>query len=484
MIGKRIGVRWAKVAGIAAGLGIAACGDDGGGTTEVGADASVAADGVSGADGGVPFDPWAAAEETDAWRVLHGYRGRLTTNASESELWMIDADGANPQALTSFGGLAELDPPMSCQSGCFVSPDMRWIAVAGAVGEDGFSVTLGKIGDDLQVSLLKGGELEGLVHFEFAGDRFIYSKRKSCNGVSCQYGFHVIELADDVNEQVAFLDFPMDQDLEGSTYKGRFRVSQDGKVIVMLKTTIRSVNVYMWKDGLGLVELDFMCKYGTRENCTGAGSEYSDTDPVAISHDNKYVAYFGFADRWHRVHLYDTTNPGSSAVSIISSVASGSYIEQACKPGVLQPWQWQRTVGNAWFTPDGSELVFLGQTNCAVDGAEPPKPPSDLRRIKVATLQEGRSLREDDIFNVTKNAVGDVTLNRRVDAFTLTPDGATAVFVATPTFDQSGNLIADGAARQRNDREVFRVRLDGTNMQQLTNDISFAAESPMVVPVR
>jgi hypothetical protein len=494
MIGKRIGVEWRRGRGLlgwlgrlglTAGLALAACGDSGAGGVPAAGDGVGASDGAAGVDGAGAADPWAAAVETDAWRILHGYRGRLTTNAAESELWMLDADGANAQALTTFGGLKDLDPPMSCQHGCFVSPDMKWIAVvSGPPSEAGYTVSLGKIGDAYQVTLLKGGELEGLVHFEFAGDRFIYSKKTSCTGASCQYGFHVIELADNVNEQLAFLDFPIASDLEGSTYKGRFRVSPDGSVMVLLRTTIRSVNVYMWKDGLGLVELDFMCKFGTRENCTGTGSEYSDADPVAISQDNRYVAYFAFADRWHRIHVYDTTNPELGAVSIVASVGSGSYIEQACDPGVLQPWQWQKTVGSAFFTPDSSELVFLGETRCAVDGVEPPKPGTDLRRIKVATLLEGRTLREDDIFNITKNATGDVTLNRRVDAFGLSPDGATAVFVATPTFDQSGNLIADGAARQRNDREVFRVRLDGSNIQQLTNDISFAAESPMAVPLR
>ncbi len=486
MIGKRIGWNgsgWLSALGVTAGLGLGACGDDGAGAG-AGGDAGVAADGV-GADGAASNDPWAAPEETDAWRALHGYRGRLSSNMGESELWMIEADGSSPQALTTLGGLKDLDPPMSCKHGCFVSPDMKWLAVvAGPPTDAGFTVTLGKIGDAYQVSLLKGGDLEGLVDFHFAGDRFFYSKKKDCTGGSCVYGLHVIELAENVNEQLAFLDFPIARDLEGSTYKGRFNVSPDGSVLVLLRTTIRSVNVYMWKDGLGLVELDFMCKYGTRENCTGTGSEYSDTDPVAISRDNRHVAFFAFADKWHRIHLYDTTDPGVSSASVVASVASGSYIEQACDPGVLQPWQWQRTAGKAYFTNDGSELVFLGETRCGPDGTEPPKIATDLRRIKVSTLREGRTLRESDIFNVTKNPVGDVTLNRRIDAFTLTPDGATALFVATPTFDQSGNLIADGAARQRNDREVFRARLDGTNIQQLTNDISFAAESPMAVPLR
>jgi len=455
--------------------GGAGCGDD---PKPSDGDASLA----DGDDGGVPTDPWAAPEESDDWQILHGYRGRLPSNSNESELWKIDSDGKNPLALTEFGGLKDLDPPLTCRYGCFVSHDLKWIVVVtGPPTADGFSLALGKFNAQQKVAILKGGELAGIVDFAFAGDRFFYSKKSTCVGPSCQYAFSVIELQDNVNASLPFLDFPLQAELEGSTYKGRFRVSPDGTTLVMLRTTIRSVNVYMWKDTVGLVELDFLCKYGTRDNCTGTGSEYSDTDPIAISPDNRWVAFFAFADKWHRIHLYDTQNPGNVISSIIGSVPSGSFIEKVCDAGVLASWQWQRTRADAFFTADGEELIFLGENACPVNGVAPPKPATDIYRVKTAKILTGLPLTAADVFSVTKNAPGDVTLNRRIDSFTLSPDGATAVFVATPTFDQSGNLIADGSARQRNDREVFRVRLDGSNIRQLTNDLSFAAESPAVI---
>lgn len=459
-------------------VALAACGDDGGPPADTTGD-------TLGGDTDIPTDPWAAPDEGNDWRILHGYRGRLPSNAEESELWMIGADGSSPLALTEFGGLKDLDPPLSCRYGCFVSRDMKWlVVVTGPPTESGFDLALGKFNDNQQVAILKGGELSGIVDFAFAGDRFFYSKRGTCVGPSCQYAFSVIELQDNVNVSLPFLDFPPQDLVEGSTFKGRFRVSPDGTTLVMLRTTIRSVNVFMWKDGVGLVELDFMCKFGTRDNCTGTGSEYSDSDPIAISPDNRWIAFFAFADKWHRIHLYDAQNPGNVVSSVIGQVPSGSYIEQACNPGVLSDWQWQRTRSNAFFTPDGSEIVFLGENNCPVDGVSPVKPATDIYRVKVDTIREGLPLKAEDVFNVTKNARGDVTLNRRIDAFAMAPDGATLVMTATPTFDQSGNLIADGSARQRNDREVFRLRLDGSNIQQLTNDLSFAAEAPIIVDGR
>src|SRR5690606_33633953 len=117
--------------------------------------------------------------------------------------------------------------------------------------------------------------------------------------------------------------------------KGHFKVSDDGTNLVMLQTTIRSVAVYLWRDGTGLVQLDFICKYGTQGDCSGTGSEYTDLDPVAISPDNRWIVFFTFSDRWQRARVYDTDNPDHIKLSIIASVPSGVYIEHACDDGVL-----------------------------------------------------------------------------------------------------------------------------------------------------
>jgi hypothetical protein len=457
------------------GLGLAACGEDAAKPSD---DANADASG----DGEVEVDPWLAPAETGAFRILYSNRGRLPDNASENELWLMDSDGSDELAITDLGGLEALDPPLSCNYGCIVSPDLKWIAVvAGPPSATGFELKLGKFDPNMKVSLLKGGAIKGVVDFKFAGDRMFYSKQKSCTGASCEYEFSLVELAENVNLPLPFLTFPQGEELADSTYKGHFRVSADAKHMVMLKTTIRSVGVWLWKDGTGLVELDYLCKFGTKGNCSGTGSEYTDVDPVAIDPTGRYIVFFSFADRWQRAHVYDTQNPGNIQTSIIAAVSSGAYIEKACDAGVLADWQWQRVIGEASFTPDGSEVIFLGENACPVGGQQPQKTRTNIYRLKLATLLSGKTLGESDIFNVTNHPFGDVTANRRPNAFALSPDGATVVFTGTPSYDQSGALIADGTARQRNDREVYRIRLDGSNAQQLTNDLPFSAESPMVV---
>jgi len=456
---------------------VSACGDSGGDKK----DATSATNEDGSADGDVvEVDPWIAPAETNAFRVLYDNRGRINTDLNE--LWLMDSDGENEEPLTELAKLADED--LSCNYGCIVSPDLVWIVVVTGppTAGGGFSLKLGKFNADKEVHLLKGGDLTGIIDFHFAGDRMFYSRKKSCTGPSCTYDISVVQLDEDVNEETPFLTFPLDNELEGSTYKGHFEVSADGNNVVLLNTTIRSVDVYLFRFGTGLVELDYLCKFGDKNNCTGTGSEYSDTDPVAIDANGRYIAFFTFADKWQRVRLYDTENPAQIKSSIVGSVTTGAWISNACSdPNAIAEWQWKRVIGNPYFTPDGKEIVFIGVNDCPVDGVDPIKPQSNIYRIKLDTILSEKTLTADDVFNITRGPKGDVTANRVPDAFGLSPDGATVVFVGTPMFDQSGNAIPDGNARQRNDREVYRIRLDGSNVQQLTNDIEFSAEAPQVL---
>ena len=76
------------------------------------------------------------------------------------------------------------------------------------------------------------------------------------------------------------------------------------------------------------------------------------------------------------------------------------------------------------------------------------------------------------------------------------PDGATVVFTGTPIFEQGGDPLPDDSTRTRNDNELFRIRLDAQTpswqapagvlcdgpLCQLSNDLSWQAQSPRIVP--
>jgi Tol biopolymer transport system component len=459
-----------------------------------------AVDGVGGADGGGDTtappvaNPWEAPDESDAWRILFNYRGRMPTNSAENDLWLMGAWGSDKESLTDLSGLKFEDPPLSCNYGCVISPDLSWLAVVTeAPTSTGFTFELGQFDEKLEIKMLKFGSLKNVVDFKFAGSRLFYSKKTECDAPSCQYDVYVIDLAVGA-ASTKILTYPTATELEHSTYKGHFKVSQDGSKVVLLNTTIRSVTVNMWADGTGLYELDYICKFGTKGNCAGTGSEYSDVDPVAISPDGRYVVFFTYSDRWQRARLYDTENPGIVRLSVLASVPSGSYLEHACDGGNLASWQWERVIGDPIFTPDGTEVIFLTESDCPTSDTSacgdepapclPKKPRTNLRRIKLDTLLSEKTITQDDVLNVTGNPFGDVTDNKRVTGFSLSDDGATIVFTATPSFSQNNTPISDGSARQRNDREVYRIRTDGTNLNQISNDLEWQAESPRVVPLQ
>ena len=498
---------------LAGGCGDSGDGTDGGGTTEPGDDTEVTetgdtpGDDTAGTDrtetgettggdtedtGDTGDDLWSGPTETDAWTALYNYRGRTDFNKGQNELWMMDALGTNTQSVTELGELENLEPPLSCNYGCFVSPDLKWVAiVTGEPNLDGKrDFQLGQFNSQLQVQLIKDLVLEHKVDLKFAKDRLFYSEIAFDTGTTKQYAISVVDLVK--FQTTKLMDYPSGDDLDQSNYQGRFRVSADGTRMVLLNTTIRSVTVDVWIEGTGQVQLDFLCELGTQGNCEGTGSEYSDVDPIAISPDGRWVVFFTFSDRWQRARIYDTTDPQVSVQPVLGSVPSGSYITHACDPGVLEAWQWQRVIGDPVFTPDGEEVLFLTTNACPVQGetacpigeyCEPKKARTNLRRVKLETLLTGKVLAEEDVFNVTNNPFGDVTDNQFITGFQLSVDGASIFYTATPTFDQNGKYLADGSARQRNDREAYRIRLDGANMAQLTNDVSWSAESPKVVPL-
>ncbi len=488
---------WAAAAGVlcvgAAAVGMGGCGSEPSGAVSDAVSETGSGDGAG--DGGATTEDqgggdagggtWAVATEGDAWRVVFDYRGRVIGSETygQNELWLMDAHGADKQKVTDLAGLPYMDPPLSCNYGCFISEDMTWLAIAeGPADQDGFDFRIGKFTNGTgEFKLIKGLSLQDNVDFKFAGDRLYLSQRSTCVGPSCQYTVSYIDL--NTNERHEILTFPLADDLEQSTYKGHFKVSPDGRELILLNTTIRSVGVFLWKDGTGLVKLDFLCKFGTEGNCEGTGSEYDDKDPVAISHDGTRAVFFTFSDRWQRARVYDLTNPGDVEMAVLASVPSGSYIEHACDYGVLEGWQWPRVVGDPVFTPDDQELVFLTVNDCpAPNGVKPKKPKTDLIRVKLATLETGKTLEERDVFNVTRNPGGDVARNIVIGGFRLSPDGATAVFAGTPIYNQSGEPLQDSESRHRNDREILRVRLDGQNLEQLTNSLSWEAQSPRLVP--
>lgn len=465
-------------------------------------------DGGDGGGGEVGPQPgqWDSPAEGNEWRLIFNFKNRVqgTPLFGVNELWLSNAFGQDKQSITDLASLDVQDPPLSCEFGCSVSDTLRWVSIAtGPPTQTGFSFRIGSFTNaNLDFKLVKDLVIADKVDFKFAANRLFHTTKTTCLGQSCQYDLEFRDL-DSPGATTSLQIYPPAAELEQSTYKGHFKVSPDGEKLILLNTTIRSVTVHLYKVGTGLVQLDFLCKFGTQGNCQGTGSEYQDTDPVAISPDGKYGVFFTFSGAQQRINVYDLEEPSIKYSTVVASVPSGSYIEKACDFGVLADWQWQRVVGDPVFTPDGSEIIFLTETDCAAaNGTKPVKVRRDLVRIRLATLLSEKPLAEEDVFSITKNPpmggeLGQTRDNVLVEGFRISPDGATIAFSGTPMYSQNGDFLSDSSSRARNDRELYRARLDAKapswtlpatvncdrGLCQITNDLSWEVRQPRIVPL-
>lgn len=471
------------------GGGDGASGSDGTSAAEGsdGADGNDGATGVDGTEGSDGVDGTSSScsptEPTD-FLVLFGYRNRLPGMNEFDVNMMYPVQRYEPVKLTEFS-LKETGK--TCEYGCAVDDTIEWIAVNGAAPDvDGFDFQMGRFNSCLEVSLVKGAELADKAHFAFAKNFIYYSeKNDGCTGPSCQYSVWRLDLTNPADKKQIIAAFPPQDDpdwVNGSTtFKGRFRVSPDGESVILLSPTIRSQRVYIWTKGT-LHEVDYLCENFQNGNCIGAGSEYSDRDPIAISPDSSTVVLFTLAERALRVRRYSTINPNDTGQSPLLSVATASgdadYNNVAC--ALKEDWQFTHVVGNPEYTPDGKHIVFIGRSSCSPTAA---KGRTNLYKIDPSWIGDLTKVEEHEVINLTNNPDDDSTANKEITSMTLSPDGQHVIFTATPHLTTSWAPISESDARHTTDREIYIVSICGGESTQLTSDVSLEASGPAAVPV-
>ena len=481
---------------IFAGLAIAtlgaACGDDAPGETtgaETGGetgDATATGDGDTGeGTGGLSCQDEGSNED---FLAVFGYRYRIPGPAPEGKSafdlqMMKPVQKYEPINLTSF--LPKQDD-ITCQYGCLLDQSLRFIAINGAPpDENGFDFQIGLINNCLDVQL-KGLVFEDKAHFAFAGHYIYYSQRTSCNGPSCQYQIWRVNLDNPSEQDLLVPFFPPADDPDwvngDSTYKGRFHVSPDGDSLVMLSPTIRSQRVYLWTKGT-LHEVDYLCDNFQNNQCIGAGSNYTDNDPVAISPDSKFVVMFTVTDRALRLRRYSTENPndmGSLTLLGVPADAGGAYHELACV--YREPWQFTSVVGIPTYNADGSRLFFIARSDCT-PGAD--KPETDILWLNPERINKLQPIEEADVYNVTKNAKGSSAVdNHEITGLALSPDGQRLVYTATPHLTSNWKPMQQTDGRHLSDHEIYKISVcgDAAGGEQLTSDVSFEASTPVILP--
>ena len=418
---------------------------------------------------------------------------------------------ADPGGISTFGmGVSPLDGTkpafeftkssfkaqgLSCDYGCLVSPDLAYVAVAtGPVSADGYEYQLAQLNQSLQVfGAGKFGTIKNVVDIHFAGGDLFYSVRGACQSGNtvCQYAIHKRYLsnvpADGVSDVALIPKMAPDDDpdvVKDTTYSGHFQVSDDGKTLVILTPTIRSMKVYAWRDG-NLSKLDYICQHPNGSDCSGTGSQYHDTDKVAIGPDGKTIVLFTIVDKSLRARKYVIGTEVAPTFSNLVEVPAGEYLQQACSVIKKNNWQHAEVRGTPYFSPDGKFVYHLGFSHCGDSATD--KDFTDLMALPVAKI--GGAITAADWLNLTKNPRDNSTNNRRILSFSMSPQRQVFLISASATVDQQGNPILpkpDGTPNSRslNDSELYTLTVGDTEWHAVTNELEYDALLPApVLPV-
>jgi hypothetical protein len=410
---------------------------------------------------------------------------------------------ANPSAASTPGifkmGVSPMDPTKpaieltkiafaaagdyNCEFGCFISGDLKWMAVAtgGADTSGHYTYALGAVAPDLSVKIGKFGLLKDVKHLVFANNYLFYSQKAKCLGTgSCQYDIHRqgplggADFQDVVLTRMAPDD---DEDvLNGDTiYQGYFRVSDDASSVLFLTPTIRSTKLWVWRGG-NLSKLDYICPNFDGVKCVGSGSQYHDNDPAALSVDGKRAVMFSVWDRWLRVRRYDV---GSEAPGVFTNLVevppNKAYLSTVC--AVLGDDQHAEVRYEPWFSADGSQIYFVGYSRC---GAATDKAWTDVMSLPVDRI--GMALEPGEWKNWTKNTRDNTTKNREIKWLGISPKRQVFVLSASATVSEQGQPIPNTDKRQMKDSEVYTMPVGGSVMTPLTNETAWDALLPTTVP--
>jgi hypothetical protein len=468
------------------------------------------ADGAISGDTGDQADIGGPVQVTESFWITYERHQRVvdpgTTAYSDIVLtaWQ-NAKLADPGNISTFGmGLSPLDSKkpafeftkssfntagLGCDFGCLISRDLGFVAIAtGPASADGFEYQLGVMNSKLQVTLGKFGKIQGVIDIHFAGGDLFYSQRVGCQSGNtvCQYAIHKRFMANvsptGDSDIVLIPKMAPDEDtdiIKDTTYGGHFQVSDDGKTIVILTPTIRSVKVYAWRDG-NLSKLDYICEHPNGSECSGTGSQYHDTDKVAIGPDGKTIVLFTIVDRFLRARKYVIGTEVAPTFSNLVEVPAGNYLQQACSVIKKNNWQHVEVIGTPFFSADGQFVYHLGYSHCS--DAPTDKDFTDIMALPVAKI--GDTIGEGDWLNLTKNPRDNTTKNRKIFSFNMSPQRQVFLISATATQDQAGDPIKDGTSRELKDSELYTLTVGDTEWHALTNELTYDALLPeAVLPV-
>jgi len=411
----------------------------------------------------------------ESFKVAFLYRGRLGSKFyGRTDLFVMDSK--NPQAVNITGDL-----DWSCQGGCILNPDFNMLGVFIVPDQQNVPTDLNLylLDKDMKPSAQPVRVIKDVQDAHLAKNVLYFTRKGSCpsdqalKNTYCVYKMDS-PLAKSATETELFT-FPVStQDARNSVYSGRFRVTPDGKTLLLLRPTIYSQKVFVWYDGKVLPVGDEVCHAMTTGGaCTGSGSEYSDKDPLGISPDRSVVMAALLEDnrdlRLRKINLKTDLSTYSDFYGV-----NGDFNNNNIKCALRKDWQYTGIDGNLRFTKNGKSVVFIASTDC---GDNSQKWWTDIVKIAVDRIGNGKPLTQSDIQRVTDNPQGSSSKATMITDFKFSPSGKYIVFIGTPLFQTDGKTpVSPAGTRHLNDLEVFFIAADGSALPvQATNSPDYMA---------
>ncbi len=413
--------------------------------------------------------------------IAFSYLSRIGGGEVQDDLWLMRGDGGVRHSLTAFIQDAPDGAGFSCSNRCILDYSLGWLAVAtGPRATDGsFEFALGYISDSLEVEMAKFDPLQGLTHLRFGQNHAYYTKEVQGVGGKRQYEVWRLPVEPPFERKRLF-SFPPEDRLADSMFGGRFTTNRNGDELLFLLPTPGSQTAYSWNEGV-LQELGTICVEEINGVCISEGSQYSDSDPAAISPDGRYVAAFVVRKHDLRLYLWDLTRPEQPYDKRLAGVGFDQVYTERTVCQYLEEGQPAFVRGRPHFTPDSNALLFLGGNEC--NACDPAKPESDIFKLEVARIMDPTPLQPGELTNVTKTPKTCDAHQLLIEEFDISPAGDALVMSASPMYGPGEQIMGPNERRHRADREIWVQRIDDHRWRrQLTDEVSFRAASPQALP--
>ena len=366
----------------------------------------------------------------------------------------------------------------SCQDGCILSKDWNYLGVyhASESFTQGPAIEVFQL-KDMQIQDKSIVTIKNVADAHFGKDGLYYSTKGACAGDpqdANEYCIHLQPLKAGAKSKELFTFPPRDDAPDYTSGNGIFSVSDDGKTLILLRPTIYSQKVYLWKAGvLKSVGEEICFQRDANGHCTGTGSAYSSSDPVGLSPDGRTVILGALAmDKEYRIYKFklgDNFKTLSTTYSSLYVTKGTSYTQLACD---LRGKDQYTSIRPPILFQNNNRVYFIATADCWPQF----KPWTDITGLNLTRIGTGKPINYKDLYNITHTKPDDGANTIYIKDFAFSPSKKYIVFIGTPTLQTNGTPIPAESARHTSDFEVYITEADGQHTPiQLTNSLKYEA---------